>query len=280
MEPAFLPTLPSQAGRLFMYKLHQWEILWLFSLSQKTNQCMSSVISSCQKHSTELSIPDGRFTLLHSRQVSLTVLHYDDKHLPSWAPCTLVGVTGSPVCCSCAAPGSHPICNTTKQGTSALPVDIGLVYFPLTVGLMVLWKGFHAFICSTDISCASKAVLVLGLVQECNLCRGIRSIIHSSSSRAAGNRIHETVLARDKIFVTRNERPSPNTALTRGFSLNLKIMRVQFIWASFATRNLGRLLLRKKNLLVFVHICRSARDGQNSISVKANISQTDLGLQF
>lgn len=215
---------------------------------------MSSVISSHQKHSTELSIPDGRFTLLHSRQVSLPVLHYDDKHLPSWAPCTLVGVTGSPVCWSCAAPRSQPIYNTTEKGTSALPVYIGLVYFPLTVGLLALWKGFHAFICSTDISCASKAVLGLGLVQECNLCRGIRSIIHSSSSRAAGNRTNETVLARDKIFITRNDRHSPNTALTRGFSLNLKIMQDQFIWASpFAARNLGRLLLRKMNLLVFVY---------------------------
>lgn len=119
-------------------------------------------------------------------------LLYDDKHLPSWAPCTLVGVTGSPACCSCAALGSHPIYNTTKQGTSALPVYIGSAYFPLTAGLLVLWKWFHAFICSTDISCGSNAVPVLGLVHEHNQCRGMRSTIHSSSSRAAGNRIHET----------------------------------------------------------------------------------------
>lgn len=144
---------------------------------------MSSVIGSRQKHSTELLIPDGRFILLHSSCVSLTVLHYDDKHLPSWAPCTLVGVTGSPACWSCAAPGSHPIYNTTKQGTSALPVCIGSAYFPLTAGLLLLWKWFHAFICSTDISRGSKAVLVLGLVPECNLCRGIRSTIQSSGKQ-------------------------------------------------------------------------------------------------
>lgn len=179
---------------------------------------MSCVISSCQKHSTELSVPDGRFILLHSRYVSLTVLHYDDKHLPSWAPCTLVGLTGSPACWSCAAPGSHPIYNTTKQGTSALPVYIGSAYFPLTAGLLVLWKWLHAFICSTDISCGSNAVPVLGLVHECNLCRGIRSTIHSSSSRAAGNRIHET--GKRQNLCNHKWVTLPNTALTCAFSLN------------------------------------------------------------
>lgn len=134
--------------------------------------------------------------------MSLTILHYDDKHLSSWAPCTLLWVRGSPVCCSCAAPGSHPIFYTSKQGTSALPVYFGSAYFPLTAGLLVPWKWIHVFICSTDISCCSKAAPLLELVDACNLCRGIRSTICLSSSRAAGNRIHETAFAKDKNFVT------------------------------------------------------------------------------
>lgn len=68
--------------------------LTLFSLSQKVHQHTSPVVSLCQNRSAELSFPDGRCILLHSRYVSLTILHYDDKHLPSWAPCTLVWVTG------------------------------------------------------------------------------------------------------------------------------------------------------------------------------------------
>lgn len=161
--------------------------LTLFSLSQKVHQYMSPVVSLCQNCSTELSFPDGRSILLHSKYVSLTILRYDDKHLPSWTPCTLVWVTGSPVCCGCAASGSHPIFYTIKQGTSALPVYFGSAYFPLTAVCWFHSKWIHAFICSRDISCCSKATPVLELVDAWNLCRGIRSTSHSSSSRAAGH---------------------------------------------------------------------------------------------
>lgn len=111
-----------------------------FSLSQKVHQYTSPVVSLCQNCSTELSFPDGRSILLHSRYVSLTILRYDDKHLPSWTPCTLVWVTGSPVCCSCAASGSHPIFYTIRQGTSALPVYFGSAYFSLTAGLLISFE--------------------------------------------------------------------------------------------------------------------------------------------
>lgn len=106
----------------------------LFSLSQKVHQYTSPEVTLCQNCSAELSFPDGSSVLLRSRYVLPTILHYDDKHLLSWAPCTLDWVTGSPVCCSCVAPGSHLIFYTSKQGTSALPVCFGSAYFPLTAG--------------------------------------------------------------------------------------------------------------------------------------------------
>lgn len=166
----------------------------LFSLGQKVNQCMSSLSGSCQKHSRAVN---------SWWEIYPSALQTGVPGSAAWwwqtpsklGTCTPAGVT---VCCGCAAPGPHPIYNTAKQGTSALPLNIGAGYCPLTAAQLVLWRWFHAFSCSTDISCGSKAALVLGLEHECNLCRGIRSTIHASSSRAAGNRIHETGLARDK----------------------------------------------------------------------------------
>lgn len=67
------------------------------------------------------------------------ILHYDDN-LPSWASAILVWATGSPVCYSCAAPGSQSIFHISKQGTSVLPVYFGLFYLILTVGLLVHWE--------------------------------------------------------------------------------------------------------------------------------------------
>lgn len=103
--------------------------LTLFSLSQKAHQYPSPVLSLCQNCSAELPFPDGRSIFLLYRYVSLTILCYDDKHLQSCAPCTLVRVTGSPACCSCAAPGSHPtfytrnICSVRVFWISLLPLN-------------------------------------------------------------------------------------------------------------------------------------------------------------